>query len=166
MRKPTSSGSWPAQCCLWDRNALLFLVILLFWLVWSKNVCSCNCHTIVSIICFLPLLFHLPPTVQGLWWQGSELWIWVACPPGRNGESRFFCMNREGFSLSLLPHCPGMWTGGQEWWDNWWHNRTNRQQNTSMWTRCERCFYMGIARNPLNEIDYMLPGWWLAVLLK
>lgn len=32
---------------------------------------------------------------------------------------------------------------------------TSRKQ---MCTRCERCFYTRTARNPLNEIDYMLPG--------
>lgn len=32
---------------------------------------------------------------------------------------------------------------------------TSRKQ---MCTRYERCFYTQTARNPLNEIDYMLPG--------
>lgn len=45
-------------------------------------------------------------------------------------------------AASLLPHCPGMWTGSQEWWDGWWHNRTECQQNTSVWKDVKDAFIL------------------------
>lgn len=111
--------------------------------------------SIGTSLSFLLMPLHLLQHFQACGGWKLAVDYWVVGPQGRIKKSCFFCTSKCGLSLAPPPLLQsermesGVTSDGIT-------GDTTEQISSRKW--CERCFYTETERNPLNKINYRLPG--------